>query len=318
MSDYIKIPIKKTNSSYYARLRAQKVDPKKKCLYCGLPLQRRYNPNNGRWEDWNSYVRRDYCDRSCCHKAIKGDKRAELLKGYKPCKEYEGLSVDIEGNFMLNGKKKKVIKTEGKTARIIILHEGKKTYFQASRLVATAWKGASDDDYIDYKDGNIHNISAHNLSIVSKDEYYRKRLEKANASHKTNTYEYQLSRLENVIVEAEAVLYYFKTGSMEKVNKHVEDYLYKNLLDFSLRSLHMGMLEAKDRVADAIARFYEVILNGHAVSHAERYCKMLLVKEKKLGWYTHIGDIPKKIELKIHHELNLERLWNKYNVKQFK
>lgn len=78
------------------------------------------------------------------------------------------------------------------------------------------------------------------------------------------------------------------------------------------------MEQAPMMAADAIAHWYEVLLQGHAVGHGERYCKHILVNFKHKGWYGHSGDVPKnKIELIINN-LNLDCLWERFKVTKLK
>lgn len=178
-------------------------------------------------------------------------------------------------------------------------------------------RGYEDSDYIEYIDGNIHNIRSDNLRLVSKKEYDANKCKAASQGHKTNTYVYQVKRLENVIEEATAVLHYFKTEDLSLIHKHVETYLYDCLMDYSLNTLHLGTLVAQEQVCNALAHFYDVIINGHAVSHPEHYCKELLYRYKKNGSFGHMGDVPKKIKL-IIHQLNTDCLWEKFKVTHFK
>lgn len=102
----------------------------------------------------------------------------EIPKRYRPCKELADLYVGRDGNFIYRGKPKAVVRTisrHGKilTARIIIMQNGKKMYFVADNLVASAFvTGYKKGSYIEYKDGDIHNICADNLRIVTKKDYY--------------------------------------------------------------------------------------------------------------------------------------------------
>ena len=324
----IKIPIKSTSSEYYSMLRKSKKEPLKHCEYCGEILHRRYNQCNGRWECWSAFIRRRCCDNSCAQKmrsqGKKADRDKQIPKGYRPCKEWEGLCVNRDGEFIFCGKTKAVTKHTDRYGRkhtaIIQFMRGDKRYaLSASRLVASAFmRGYSDDMYIDYKDDDIHNICVDNLILVTKKEYDTMRCAHASEFHKTATYQYQVDRLNVSIESNEAVLHYFQTGKFDKINKHVEKYLYNCLCDFCLKSLHFGMEQAPMMAADSIAHWYEVLLQGHAVGHGERYCKHILVNFKHKGLYGHSGDVPKnKIEL-IVNNLNLDCLWEKYKVTKIK
>ena len=322
----VKVPIKRTSSEYFARLRNEKEEPEKYCAYCGARLHRKYSPESGRWEYWSLFLNRKCCDNQCAQKFRFYGKREdkELPDGYKACKELDGLAVNRTGDFIYKGKKKIVTKHTDKygrkhTAMLQFLQNGKKTVFSASKLVASAFiRGYGDDLCILYKDGDIHNIGVENLQIVSQKDYDRIRCEHAAEFRKTSTYDYQVERLKVTIQSNEAVLYYFQTGKFDKINKHVEKYLYNCLCDFCLKSLHFGMEQAPMMAADAIAHWYEVLLQGHAVGHGERYCKHILVNFKHKGWYGHSGNIPKnKIELIINN-LNTDCLWERFKVSKLK
>lgn len=326
--EIIKVPIKSTSSAYYAMLRKSKKEPVRYCECCGERLYRKYNQHNGRWEDYKQFANRRFCDKSCAQiYRRENEKRIveeKILQGYKPCKEMDGLLVNRDGDFLYKGKAKKVIKHTDRygrkhTALLNFMLNGKVKSFTASRLVASAFLyGYSDDMCIGYKDGDIHNIRADNLKLITKKQYDAMRCAHASMFHKTATYQYQVDRLNVSIESNEAVLYYFQTGKFDKINKHIEKYLYNCLCDFCLKSLHFGMEQAPMMSADAIAHWYEVLLQGHAVGHGERYCKHILVNFKHKGWYGYSGNIPKnKIELIINN-LNLDCLWEKYKVTKIK
>ena len=324
----IKVPIKSTSSAYYAMLRKRKKEPLKYCECCGERLHRWYNQDNGRWEDWTHFINRRFCDGVCSQKYRRANERKvaeqKLLEGYRPCKEWEGLYVNRDGEFIFGGKKKVVTKHTDNygrkhTALLQYRRGGTKHYLTASRLVASAFmRGYSEVMYIEYKDDDIHNICVDNLRLVSKKDYDKARCAHAAQFHKTATYQYQVDRLNVSIESNEAVLYYFQTGKFDKINKHVEKYLYNCLCDFCLKSLHFGKEQSPIYAADAIAHWYEVLLQGHAVGHGERYCKHILVNFKHQGWYGHSGNVPKnKIELIINN-LNLDCLWERYKATKLK
>lgn len=315
--------MKRTSSSYYEQKRKELVEPDKYCVCCGKPLHRKFYETSGRWEDWGAFLKRRYCNNSCAAKGVRLEQakvnEEEFKKSYRPCKELDGLFVDRDGNVVYNGKKKKVLKStkvsgDKVTAQVRLLVDGRMQYFSVAKLVAHAFKlNWEDGCKVDFKDGDIHNVCADNLVIVRKKDYYKARMAVVSSYRKIGTYQYQVDRLQNVIVEADAVLHYFKTGEMDKVNDHVTKYLYKNLLDWSVGSLHLSERKAREVVPDVIARMYEVILQGHAVSYMERYCKKLLQNKKRKGWYGNEGRIPEKIELIIDN-LNLDSLCKKYKV----
>lgn len=243
----------------------------------------------------------------------------KIPEQYSPCKELADLCVDREGNFLYRGKPKAVIRPvsrHGKklTARIAIMRERKQMYFSAAQLVASAFiPGYDNHVYIEYKDGDIHNICADNLSIVTKKDYYVARMAVANYYHKRGTYQYQVERIENTIFDAQAVLHYFKTGDMSEVNKRVETYLFECLMLYCVKSLHLSEQTAYEYAADVIVRMYDVLLSGHAVSNLEYYCKELLLHRKRHKTYGFKGTIKKEIKLMIK-DLDLTPIQEKYDV----
>lgn len=243
----------------------------------------------------------------------------EISEHYRPCKELAELYVDRGGNFLYRGKPKAVIRSvsrHGKklTARIVIMRDSKKMYFSAARLVASSFIPEYNKHVaIEYKDGDMHNICADNLSIVTKRDYYAARMAVANYYHKRGTYLYQVERIENTIADAQAVLHYFKTGDMGDVNKRVENYLFECLMSFCVKSLHLSEQTAYEYAADVIARMYDILLSGHAVCHLEYYCKELLLQRKRYKTYGVKGLVPKEIKLMIKG-LDLTHIQEKYDV----
>jgi hypothetical protein len=104
-----------------------------------------------------------------------------MEKIYRDVKIVDGLKVSIDGEFIYNGKTKNVYKNQKPynnhktTAVIHIRKDGKVLYFQAAKLVASAWKVGynANEDYIIYYDGDCQNIHADNLQIVNKDRYWQ-------------------------------------------------------------------------------------------------------------------------------------------------
>lgn len=243
----------------------------------------------------------------------------EIPEQYRPCKELADLYVDREGNFLYRGKPKAVIRSvsrHGKklTARIVIMRDGRKMYFSAAQLVASAFiPEYKQDMYLEYKDFDMHNICADNLSIVTKKDYYAARMAVANCYHKIGTYQYQVERIENTIADAQAVLHYFKTGDMSEVNKRVETYLFECLMLYCVKSLHLSEQTAYEYAADVIARMYEILLSGHAISHLEYHCKELLLHRKRHKVYGVMGAIRPEIKLMIK-DLDLTHIQEKYDV----
>ena len=71
----IRVPVKKTSSEYYTMLRRGKVEPEKYCAYCGARLHRKYNKENGRWEDWSQFLNREWL--SVCPRAFRRNVASE-------------------------------------------------------------------------------------------------------------------------------------------------------------------------------------------------------------------------------------------------
>lgn len=243
----------------------------------------------------------------------------EISERYRPCKEIADLYVDREGNFLYRGKPKSVIRPvsrHGKklTARLTFRSEGKLMYYCAADLVASAFiPEYKNHGYIEYMDGDIHNIRADNLSIVTKKDYYAARLAIANYYHEQGTYQYQVKRIENTIADAQAVLHYFKTGDMSEVNKRVEKYLFECLLSYCVKSLRLSEQTAYEYAADVIVQMYDILLSGHAICHLEYHCKELLLQRKRHKVYGVKGSINKEIKLMIKG-LDLTHIREKYDV----
>lgn len=243
----------------------------------------------------------------------------EISEQYRPCKEIADLYVDREGNFLYCGKPKAVIRPvsrHGKklTARLTFRRGGKLMYYCAADLVASAFiPEYKNHDYIEYKDCDIHNIRADNLSIVTKKDYYAARLAIANYYHEQGTYQYQVKRIENTIADAQAVLHYFQTGDMSEVNKRVENYLFECLLSYCVKSLRLSEQTAYEYAADVIVQMYDILLSGHAICHLEYHCKELLLQRKRHKVYGVKGLVNKEIKLMIKG-LNLTHIQEKYDV----
>ena len=243
----------------------------------------------------------------------------EISEQYRPCKEFADLCVDREGNFLYRGKPKAVIRPvsrHGKklTARLTFRRDGKLMYLCAADLVASAFiPEYKNHDYIEYKDCDIHNIRADNLSIVTKKDYYAARMAIANYYHEQGTYQYQVARIENTIADAQAVLHYFKTGDMSEVNKRVENYLFECLLSYCVKSLRLSEQTAYEYAADVIGQMYDILLSGHAICHLEYHCKELLLQRRRHKVYGVKGSINKEIKLMIKG-LNLTHIQEKYDV----
>lgn len=243
----------------------------------------------------------------------------EISEQFRPCKEIADLCVDREGNFLYRGKPKAVIRPISRhgrklTARLTFRRGGKLMYFCAADLVASAFIPEYNNHYyIEYKDGDIHNVRADNLSIVTKKDYYAARLAIANYYHEQGTYQYQVKRIENTIADAQAVLHYFQTGDMSEVNKRVEKYLFECLLSYCVKSLRLSEQTAYEYAADVIVQMYDILLSGHAICHLEYHCKELLLQRKRHKVYGVKGLVNKEIKLMIKG-LDLTHIKEKYDV----
>ena len=194
--------------------------------------------------------------------------------------------------------------------------QGKHHYWQAAKLVAEAWKhGYEQDDYITYKDGDIHNIAADNLVIEDKKGYWQ--YMQRNSGNTADNVEERKRKLQLVADEALMTKRYFETLKMDEINKHVTEYLYNCLMMYALNTLHLGERISLEVVADTIARMYEVIMNGMCLYNYERYCKKLLLNFKRTGNFGFAGNVPKPIKIEVE-QLNLSCLWEKYKVTRFK
>ena len=97
---------------------------------------------------------------------------------FRQVKSVPGLEVSADAEFRYKGKPKKAIYSttvNGRkaTVRITIMQNKRMHYWQAAKLVAEAWKcGYKATDYITYKDGNCHNITADNLTLTNKSGYW--------------------------------------------------------------------------------------------------------------------------------------------------
>lgn len=236
---------------------------------------------------------------------------------YRDVRAVEGLRCTADGRFTYNGKRKKVIyckKNFGNakaTARITYMVNGKTHYIQAAKAVAMAWKVGYDESkhHIIYADGDIHNIKADNLRLVSYDDFINYRLR--NTEYKADDVEKRKRKLQLVIDEASMTKHYFETLDFTPINRHVEEYLYICLMNYCKETLFLGETVALDIVPDCIARMYECILNGMCLYNYERYCKKLLLNYKKKGSFGFTGSVPKPIEINVS-QLNLDCLWERY------
>ncbi len=228
-----------------------------------------------------------------------------------------GMKCTYDGKFMYNGKRKKIIfasknfGNEKATARLTWRENGRTLYMGAAKAVALAWlpRYNPNEDYLIYKDGDIHNISAGNLVVLSHDDYYRYTMR--NTWHEADSIEKRKRKLQLVIEEATMTKNYFETLDMSPINKHVEEYLYMCLMKYCKETLFLGDMTALNIVPEAIARMYECIMNGMCLYNYERYCKKILLNYKKNKSFGFTGKVPKRIEINID-KLNLDCLWERY------
>lgn len=237
---------------------------------------------------------------------------------YRKVPSVEYLECTAGGEFRYKDKPKSVLfchTVTGRraTARLTIMMQGKSHYWQAARLVAEAWKfGYEEGDYITYKDGNCHNITADNLILNDKAGYWE--YMQRNSSMKPDTLEERKRKLQLVADQALMTKHYFETADMKEINEHVKKYLYPCLMRYALNTLHMGEKKALETVPEAIGDMYEKIMNGMCLYNYERFCKKILLdikKKGKYGEYWHKLVKPIKIEVE---QLNLDCLWDRYKV----
>ena len=241
---------------------------------------------------------------------------------YREVKSVPGLEVTAEGVFRYKGRPKKVIYCHivtGRkaTARVMIMIKGKMHYWQAAKLVAEAWKrGYEPTDYLTYRDGDCHNIKADNLVLEDKKGYWQ--YMRRNSSMHADTLEERKRKLQLVIDEAGMTLHYFKTLDIKPINRHVTEYLYPCLMQYSMKTLHFGESKSMECVPEAIGIMYEKLADGMCIYNYERFCKKMLHSLKKEGKYCKDWQAlckPVKIEVE---QLNLDRLWERYKVTQLK
>lgn len=238
---------------------------------------------------------------------------------FRQVKSVPGLEVSRDGEFRYKGKPKKVwyghtVSGRKATVRCTIMINAKTHYWQAAKLVAEAWLYGYDpeSDYLTYRDGDCHNIKADNLCIEDKTGYWE--YMQRNSSMKPDTLPERKRKLQLVIDEATLTLNYFKTLDMRPINEHVKQYLYPCLMDFALKTLHIGEKTALECVPEAIGTMYEKILNGMCLYNYERFCKKMLHRFKKTGRYGEYWyDLCKPIKIEVE-QLNLDCLWERYKV----
>ena len=241
---------------------------------------------------------------------------------YRPVPGCPGLEVTADAKFRMNGRPRKAIYARKRygsqraTVRFMYMVNGVSHYISAAKCVAMAWKpGYTEDDYIIYKDGDLHNICADNLQIVNKSRYYDYLLR--NSGYNGVGLEERKRKLRNVITETQCTLHYLETLDLGPLNKHVQEYLYPCLMEYCRSRLFLGEATSLSVVPDCIARMYEVVMNGYCLYNYERYCKKLLLNYKKKGNFGLTGRVPKPIQINVQC-LNLDCLWERYKVTKLK
>lgn len=245
------------------------------------------------------------------------DKNNYCVKQYKYL--FDGLAVSYDGEFMRNGKPKKVIfpfTITGRkaTARIHYSKDNKRHYYQASMLVAMAYRSNwSEDKCIIYRDGDIHNIHAENLLVVDTKQFNRYKLR--NSGYTAISLKERIKKLEMVIKEASLTIDFLNNRSFNNINIHTTERLIPILKDYCLKTLYLGEKTTQRIVPECIARMYEVIDNGMCLYNYERYCKKLLLNYKKKGSFGVTGNIPKSV-LNNVEQINFDCLWERYKMKK--
>jgi len=245
------------------------------------------------------------------HEAKESDHR------YKPVPGIEWLECTRDGEFRYKGHPKSLRRGYGKqgqplSVQLVLMKDGKQHSYQAARLVAQTWlMGYTDGDYITYDDGDCHNIGADNLTLADKREYYD--YMQRNSGYTADGVEERKRKLQLVADEALMTKHYFETLKMDEINRHVQDYLYPCLMQFAMKTLHMGEQTAKTQTAEAIARMYECIMAGMCLYNYERYLKKLLHNYKKTGSFGYTAEVPKAIRIEVE-QLKLDCLWERYKV----
>lgn len=242
---------------------------------------------------------------------------------YRAVRSVPGLEVSREGTFRYRGRKKAVTnigkrRKDGTLSplRVNIVIDRERRSYQASRLVAEAWLWRySENDFIAYKDGNCQNIHADNLTLCDEEDLndYMRR----NSGYEADGVEERKRKLQLVSDEALMTKRYFETLDITEINRHVTDYLYPALMEWSMKTLKYGEYTSMELAGDAIARMYECITNGMCLYNYERFLKKLMHNYKKTGSFGFTGAIPKPIKI-IVSQLNLDCLWERYKVTRLK
>ena len=233
----------------------------------------------------------------------------------------EGLECTKFGNFRFHGREIGVYRytrASGRkmSAKIRFEINGKRYDWTAAKLVAMTWVSSYGDanNYIVYRDGDIHNIASDNLIIVDQKTYYKN----TKGRDPFKTLEGQKERLQLIIDEANLTLHYFKTLDMNPINKHVEEFLYNYLIDYCNGVYCYGWEKSRMVVANAIAIMYDRIMEGNCVFDYTRFCRSIIRYYHKTGTFDRWYDILRRpLKIEVEH-LNFDCLCERYKVRKIK
>ena len=101
----------------------------------------------------------------------------------KPIQQFNGYYADQSGSiYKYDGKRLKAKKLWLRRDKNLVLVKLNNKVMNAARIIYQAFNGPLPDDmYIDYHDGNKHNIKLSNLKVISKRVYGKKTGYKANS-----------------------------------------------------------------------------------------------------------------------------------------
>ena len=228
--------------------------------------------------------------------------------------------VSPDGRFFRKGHEKKVVRATnilGKkaTARLVIMIDGKKHYWQAAKLVAKAYLADYEEGCcIIYRDGDIHNIKADNLQVVSGKKYYE--YTRRNAGYKAANIPEKKEKLRRVIKEASLTLNYLETKDFSEINAYVEHHLLPILKDYCMRTLFIGRSTSEHIICEGLYCLYDCIWSGNAVVNYERWMKKILLNWKKKGSFGYMAEGFTRQEWDAEMKnVDLSILSTKYNVK---
>lgn len=232
---------------------------------------------------------------------------------------YFGIMVSPDGRFFRDGKEKKVVYATnilGKkaTAKLTIMIDGKVHYWQAAKLVAKAYLADYEDGCnIIYKDGDIHNIKAENLCVVSPKRYYE--YTRRNAGYSAATIDQKKEKLRRIIKEAGLTLNYLETKDFTEINAYVENHLLPILKDYCMRTLFIGRSTTEHIVCEGLYCLYDCIWSGNAVANYERWMKKILLNWKKKGTFGYMAEGFTRQEWETESkQIDFNILTTKYNV----